>query len=60
MKKPLFDQVERKVIIQFPDSFSAGRMKMLIAQKKIGKAFMQTYVGRFVLFLVNKLDKYLS
>jgi hypothetical protein len=47
MKKPLFNEIERQIMHE-DKSLYASRMKLHIATKKFEKAFMKTFVGRFI------------
>ena len=47
MKKPLFNETERQIMHE-DKSLYASRMKLHIAIKKFEKAFMKTFVGRFI------------
>ncbi len=59
MKKPLFNEIERQ-IMQEDKSLYARRMKLYIATKKFEKAFMKTFVGRFVENTVDWLARLLA
>lgn len=63
MKKPLFNQTERRIIYEGKTIY-ASIMKLHIiknqAKKKIEKEFMKTYVGRFIEKIANYLVTILS
>lgn len=47
MKKPLFNEVERRIIYE-DKSLHASRMKMHIYIKKFEKEFIKSFVGRLI------------
>lgn len=47
MKKPIFNQIERKIIRESNSLFS-DRMKLFIAVKKFEKAFLKSPVGKLL------------
>jgi hypothetical protein len=47
MKPPLFNKIERQIMHE-DKSLYASRMKLHIATKKFEKAFMKTFIGRFI------------
>lgn len=51
MRKPMFNNIERQ-IIHIDNSLYASRMKMHIAIKRFEKAFMKTFVGRFIISFI--------
>ena len=59
MKNPLFNETERQIMHE-DKSLYASRMKLHIAKKKFEKAFMKTYVGRFIEKTVNWLARLLA
>lgn len=59
MKKPLFNQTERRIIYEGKTIY-ASIMKLHIAKKKFEKEFMKTYVGRFIEKIANYLVTILS
>jgi hypothetical protein len=59
MKKPLFNQIERKIKHE-DKSLYASRMKLNIATKKFEKAFIKTLVGRFIQKTVDLFARLLA
>jgi hypothetical protein len=59
MKKPLFNEIERQIMHE-DKSLYASRMKLHIASKKFEKAFIKTYVGRFMEKTVDWLGSLLA
>jgi hypothetical protein len=59
MEKPLFNEIERQIMHE-DKSLYASRMKLHIATKKFEKAFMKTYVGRFMEKTVDWLGRLLA
>ena len=59
MKKPLFNNRERRKMHE-DNSLSASTMKLDIAIKRFEKAFMKTFIGRFIEKTVNWLARLLA
>jgi hypothetical protein len=59
MKKPLFNEIERQIMHE-DKSLYASRTKLHIATKKFEKAFIKTYVGRFMEKTVDWLGRLLA
>lgn len=59
MKKPLFNEIERQIMHE-DKSLYASSMKLHIAKKKFEKAFMKTFVGRFIEKTVDWLARLLA
>ena len=59
MKKPLFNEIERHIMHE-DKSLYASTMKLHIATKKFEKAFMKTFIGRFIEKTVDWLSRLLA
>jgi hypothetical protein len=59
MKKPLFNEIERQIMHE-DKSLYASRIKLQIKTKKFEKAFMKTFLGRFIEKTVDWLARLLA
>jgi hypothetical protein len=59
MKKPIFDEIDRRIIKE-NKSYYSSRMILFIATKKIEKAFIKSNIGVFLKKFVEFLDKKLE
>lgn len=60
MKKPLFDEIERRIMREYESSLSASSMRSYIAIKHFERALIKTpffrLLERFIVWLTRKLD----
>jgi RNase P protein component len=59
MKKPLYNEIERQIMHE-DKSLYASRMNLHIAKKKFEKAFMKSFVARFIKKTVDLLTSLLA
>jgi len=61
MKAPLFNQIEREIIINHPKSHVANRYNFHLAQKKFVREFSKAlYIPEIVDWLSKQLNKFNS